>query len=370
MTGVAALGVAFARHVSLAPTLTTVAGLALAAFFIGIAVWSSAAALRTRAVLWPHRLDYRGPFTSRSVACEEIHGWGRPTNGGRGVEIRMKPGRGRKILLHDGVSRDALFDTWLARFPNLDAEELQASRARVHADRTLGATPTDVAVRLKRGVWLARIGAVLALLSLLVSQFGPRWWITSADIAVALALPLVAVLASVLFRGLVVLRPTRNDARASLFLMVMLPIFGPPIRLLTQVNLQGGEMFARCASIAAVVGILLSCIIRPGIGKRRVASTGVWICLGVYVAASCCWLDVWLDRASVQTVQVVVTSRGVAGGPAWGVRIGPTTDSPPGRNLFVSYPDYSALRAGDTACLADHPGLFGLRWAELHPCPR
>lgn len=369
MAALAAFGACIAAYAPLAPTFTGVAGLLLGLFFVGVALWTSAAAVRTRVVLSADRIDYRGPLSSRSVAGEDVRGWGRAANGGRGIDIQLKPGRGRKIRLYDSVSRDALFDAWLARFPNLDAAERNASLARVLDDRTLGATPADVAVRLKRAVWLARIGNVAAFVSLVEMQIAPNWWTTRVDVAVALTLSFIALLARVLFRGLVVLRPTRNDARASLFLMLVLPMFGPPVRLMTQANLQDGQTLVRYMMIAVVLGMLLAGIRRAGAGKRLLASTGVWICLGVVFVASVGWLNVWLDYRAIEPARVTVTARTFVKGPAWRIGTGPTIAAPAGRTVFVSHEDYANLQVGDAACLTDHPGLLGLRWTELHRCP-
>ena len=237
------------------------AGILLAGGFGSLTTWIAAAGLRTRVILSENSLDYRGAFLSRSVRVADILGRRRAPSQTNGIQFDLRPGRGRRLRIRGDLARDQWFESWLARIPDLDAEERAASLTGVLEDRTLGATADDVAVRLTRVVLLGRIGAALAVVLLTELQFGPIRWTTQADIATAFALGFAALLSLVLLRGLVTLVPTRNDARPSPLLMVALPTFVLPFRVWVQFNLHDGRWPSIVAMALASLG--LNCALPP-----------------------------------------------------------------------------------------------------------
>ncbi len=344
------------------------AGILLAGGFGSLTTWIAAAGLRTRVILSENSLDYRGAFLSRSVRVADILGRRRAPSQTNGIQFDLRPGRGRRLRMRGDLARDEWFESWLARIPDLDAEERTASLTGVLEDRTLGATADDVAVRLKRVVLLGRIGAALAVVLLTELQFGPIRWTTQADIATAFAVGFAALLSLVLLRGLVTLVPTRNDARPSPLLMVALPTFVLPFRVWVQFNLHDGRWPSIVAMALASLGLICALPPASSASGRALAKLGACGCIIAFLGTGIAWLNVGLDRRHVQPVRVAVTARSVGKGPVWRIGIDDRNAASSDRGLFVSRADYEALQVGDTACLSEHPGLIGLRWAEVHSC--
>ena len=334
--------------------------------FAALATWIAAAGLRTRAILSEDGLEYRGAFLSRSVRVADI--LGRRCPYAQAIQFELRPGRGRRLRMRGDLARDEWFESWLARIPDLDAAERAASLARVLEDTTLGATPDDVAVRLRRAVLLGRVGAAIAFALLLELQVAPAWWTTQSDIAIAVALGFAALLSAVLLRGLVTLVPTRNDARPSALPMIAAPMLVLPLRVWTQFNLHDGRMLTIGAVALTLLGAWTALPMASSPRRRALATLGACACVVAFVGTGIAWLDVWLDRRPVQPVRVAVTARDIGKGPARRIGVAQANGAPPERVLFVSRADYKALQVGDIACLSEHPGLLGLRWAEVHAC--
>ena len=336
-----------------------------------LATWLVAMGSRTRLVLSADSLDYRGAVVSRRILAAHVLGRRRLPHGRGGIQIVPRPGHGRKLQISGDLTRDAWFDAWFARIPDLDATEHAASLARVLNDRTLGATPRDVTERLARATWLARIGGIGAILTPIALLYGPIWWNGQADVDVAMCLPIVAIVAAALYRGLVTLSPlgtSANDARPSLFPMILLPSIALLVRLMTQSNMRAWQSLVAPAVVGGALGAALALALDPGLRKRIGAVLGVMAGTGLLAAAAVIWLDVRIDPQAVQPVRVSVTGWQLGKGVGGTVFLGPAPTSFDWRDVHIMRREMSGLQVGTIACLSEHPGLFGLRWAEVHRC--
>lgn len=336
-----------------------------------VAAWLVVMGLRTRLVLHADSLDHRGAFVSRRIAFAQILGRRRVHNSRRGTMIVPRPGNGRPFAVSGDIQRDAHFDAWFARLPDLDAAEHAASLAQVLDDRTLGATPRDVGERLARARSLALIGVIVGVLALVELQCAPLFWDNPIDVTLAICIPVLALLAAGLARGLVTLtpmHPSRNDARPSLFPMILLPSIGVLARLAAESNfnewrlivlpsLAGGALLAACAMA-----------IDAGLRRRVGTALGTLAGMGVFVAAAIVWLDVRVDTNAAAPARVAVVDREAARKAGAAIRLGPAPTPYDWRFVRVSPATLRDLQVGDIACLTEHPGLFHLRWAELHRC--
>ena len=360
-----------ARIANVKGTDTVVLRIVMPATMAALAIWLVAMALRTRLVLSADSLDYRGALLSRRMAMADVLGRRRAPNTRRGILLAPRPGRGQRMLISGDLKRDEAFDAWFARIPDLDASEQAASLARVLDDRTLGATPGDVSERLARVRVLARIGNIIAVLAMLALQFGPSWWEFEADVAIALCIPLAALLAAALFRGLVTLTPlsnAANDARPSLLPMIMFPSIALLARLSTQANLRDWHPLVLPAIVCGALGTLLAMALDAGLRKRVAAALGVLACMGTFAGAAIVWLDVRMDPHVAQPVPVAVTGHSAGKGPIWAIQLGPAPTAIDWKGIVVSRRDFLDLHTGQVACLSEHPGLFDVPWAELHRC--
>ncbi len=343
----------------------------LTGVLLALAAWLLVLGQRTRLVLSADELDYRGAFLSRRIAVAHILGRRRTHNSKRGMRIVPRPGRGREFLVSGDLARDASFDAWFARIPDLDAAEHSASLAQLQADRSLGATPRDVDERLFRAKLLANIGAAASIALLVELQWGALVWDFPLDVTIAVGMSTVALLAAGLARGLVTLTPldiSRNDARPSLFPMILLPSIGVLVRLPAQSNFDDWRGLALPALVGGALGAAYAMAFDVDLRRRLGGALVTLVGMATFAAAAWLWLDVHADSALVAPARVLVTGRWVARSPAATIGLGPAATTADWTRVRVSRQDLRALQVGDVACLAEHAGLLGLRWAELHRC--
>ena len=135
-----------------------------------------------------------------------------------------------------------------------------------------------------------------------------------------------------------------------------------------QFNLHDGRWPTIVATALAYLGLLSGLPMAASAPGRALAKLGACGCVIAFVGIGIAWLNVVLDRQHVKAVRVAVMTRSIGKGPVWRIGIAQADAASPERVLFVSRADYKALQIGDTACLSEHPGLIGMRWAEVHPC--
>ena len=329
-----------------------------------VASWMQVLAVRTRLVLSADGLDHRGAFLSRHLSTAQILGRRRTHNSRRGMRIVPRPGHGRALPISGDLQRDAHFEAWFARFADLDAAEHAASLANLLQDRGLGATPRDVGDRLAHAKLLARIGAVASLALLVELRVGPALWESTIDVTIAMCMPLVALLAAGLVRGLVTLTPRDrddNDARPSLFPMIMLPSIGVLLRVPPQSNFSDWKALVLPAIIGGALGTAYAMTIDVGLRRRIGAALGTLAGMGIFAAAAYLWLDVRADISSVTPVRAAVTGRWSGKAPGGGIGLGPAATVADWASVRVTRATLDDLQIGSIACLSEHPGLFGLR---------
>ena len=342
-----------------------------AALLLVSAAWLLALGERTRLVLSADSLVSRGVLLSRQVSIAHILGRRRTPNSRRGIRIIARPGHGRALQLSGDLKRDAHFDAWFARIPDLDATDHAASLAQVLQDRTLGATPRDVQERLARAKRWATIGAVASFALLVEIRLAPLLWDNQVDVAIAICLPIVALLAAGLARGLVTLTPinkARNDARPSLFPMLLLPSIGVVLRVTTQFNIEGWQAILIPSLVGGALGSAYAMAFDVDLRRRVGAALTTFFGMAVFAAAAFLWLDVRADLAAVTPVRAAVTTRQADKAAATVIGLGPADTAIDWTHVHPMRADLADLQIGSVACLAEHPGLLGLRWAELHRC--
>lgn len=225
--------------------------------------------------------------------------------------------------------------------------------------------------RLARARTLVWIGNIAGLLAMPLLQFGPIWWDVKIDLTIALCLPIAALLAAVLFRGLVTLTSlnTANDARPSLVPMIVFPSMAVLTRLLLQANVRDWTPLVLPAVAGGALGAALTMLLDAKLRNRMGAALGNFVYMTLFARAVIGWLDVRIDPYVVQPVRVAVTGHSTAKGPIWRIHLGAAPTGDDWRTVSVSRQKFLDLQIGQVACLSEHPGLFGMRWAELHRCP-
>ena len=368
----AALAVFIAHATNLAQASSFVPGLGIAVLLAGMAAWLPLAALRTRLVLSPDHLDYRDAWRSRRVAFAHIQGWGHTPNTRRGTTLWLKPiaGLGHKLTLSGDMTRDAWFDAWLARLPDLDDGARRAALAQVLDDKRLGATPQDVEPKLERVITISRVVAFAGLAVGFAGLWAPLRFSTDAFIVAGVCLPALALCAALLWRGLVTLAPSSRprDVRPAMLGVMLLPIGMTGFRLVSQANLLDLRQLAVPALASGVLGLVLAVWLDEGLRRKAGEAIAVFLFVGAYGGIAFGWIDVWGDVTPVPSVRVVVTGAWPVRSATWTLALGPAPTPNDWHNIRVSHDTFRALHVGDVACLGEHPGLFGLRWGGLQRC--
>ncbi len=124
--------------------------------------------------------------------------------------------------------------------------------------------------------------------------------------------------------------------------------------------------------LAGVVGaaLLTAGALRLGLATQRSAAPA-FAAFALTSAAALGWLDVAFDRAPPLRAQVAVTwldadSANPFAPHVIGFGVGATGVD--WRRVVVSTDDRRHLFLASTACLEEHDGAFGQRWAAAHPC--
>ena len=336
----------------------------------GLGLWLVAAAWRTRAILSERGIDYRGAVLARSVPLADIAGWRRTPGQQRGIQFDLKPGAGRRLRITSDLKRDADWDAWFARLPDLDAAERAASRAQVLGDTTLGATPQDVAPKLDRVIAFSRVAMWLAAATAVSLQFEPWLWDRHVILATALCIPLLALLAALLLPGLVTLSANRNinDVRPSMLGVMLLPSMALGAYLWNHANLARCQPLVAPALACGLLGLLLAVRRDPTLRQRAGDALLAFACIGVYGGVATAWIDIAADVRAAPGQRVAVVGTYTDKGPVWRVRLGPAPTPTDWATIDVPRHRFFELQVGDVACLREHPGLLGMPWAELQAC--
>ena len=124
--------------------------------------------------------------------------------------------------------------------------------------------------------------------------------------------------------------------------------------------------------LAAVVGaaLLTAGALRLGLATQR-SAVPAFAAFALTSAATFGWLDVAFDRTPPLRAQGVVTWLDADSATPFtrhvvGLGVGPTRVD--WQRVAVSTEDRRHLFLASTACLEEHEGAFGQRWAAAHPC--
>jgi tetratricopeptide (TPR) repeat protein len=159
-----------------------------------------------------------------------------------------------------------------------------------------------------------------------------------------------------------------TDPAPAFALACMLIGIGVCWRLATRVSFESVDSLPLIGVIAGALGT--AWMLRLGLCDRRTALPA-FAGLALTAAAAAGWLDVAVDREPPLRSLVAVTRRDVTRFE-WLARheleLGVGTTRSDWRRVVVDVSDRRHLFLGSTACLEEHDGLFGQRWAAVHPC--
>jgi hypothetical protein len=322
--------------------------------------------LKWATVLYPDRVEARGPLRIRSLPKIEIAGYRlvKPRNGLSYMKLIPKRADLKPVSVYI-FRQDAAFDRWFAGFPDLDAADLAEAEERLMAQVNLGATPFEREARLARLKTIARVFTVAAC-----AVAGWVWlWPKPYGLALSLALAAPLIMLALVWwsKGLLSIITAKTDPRPNVgaaFLLGFLLLqraFDHPILDPTPAIILG-----------LVVGLVLLSLIAwldPKARTSRALLGGVLFALA-YGWSAVIIVDRLADSAPAKSFQTEVLEKWTSSGRSrsWNIKLaawGPlTTDT----TMSIASDAYDRLAIGQTVCVGLHPGALGVRWYALTRC--
>jgi Flp pilus assembly protein TadD len=357
--------------------IVLVAGLALCFFHPAsallalVGLLSLIDALRREIVLRADAIEVQGLWRHRVVALGQIEGVrvDRQPFGLRAItRLIVRRGDGGHLRLDGAWQRDAAFDAWLARLPDLDAADRRAAREVILSDPNWGDASDERWHRWQRWQITTRI-AVFALSALVIASMFWRRDLEAPQVAVAmLPLALLAVVAAA--GGRLRIDLSRSDLRPGVFRLLLLACVALAVRQFTEVALQH---WADILPATALLGALLAWW-AWWLSPRRLRDAKRWPAvplLFVYAGSALVLLNTRLDDAGREArEQAVVTGKHFSGGRwrLFTLDVNPVDVRSDKQTFTVPLATYNNVSPGETVCLQHHPGRFGWPWSDIRPC--
>jgi len=274
----------------------------------------------------------------------------------------------KQLKITQVMQTDALLEAWLATLPDLDAEDLQKSAAEIAASRDLGRTPDQ---RLERLVAARRLAKGLAVVSVAVSI----WAFVNPDpyefaIAALAAMPLIAIMLVVKSSRLYQLTGRRNDARADLALVFILPGILLGLRALLDIEILDWDVvWAWAGGIAAALTFVVLAADRE-MRKSRWEPLAVLSIAGFFAYGGVIEANTLLDRSEPQIFKTQVVGKHKSGGNSttYYLRVAPWGPLQEENEVSVPRALYDAKAPGQSVCIIFGAGALEIPWFVVSDC--
>jgi hypothetical protein len=334
--------------------------LALAALGVVNFLW----VWRTRVVLSPSSLEVRS-LRTRSVLRSEITEYRVFTHQGVS-EVRIRTASDKRLFKFTlAFKTDSAFESWFTGIKNPDVAALDLELKQIANDDRLG---TSAASRLENAGRAARVAARLNLIGVLITFWAliyPRPY--DLAVALAVALPPLALLLCWRFDGLLTLSDKGNTARGNLVGLMIGPGFALVLRALFDWDLVRPTAPIIAAAIVGIVLGLAAFAVSSDFRKAPGNGLLYFLFLGVYAYGTLtlgnCMLDVSKPQQGVATV---IAHRHTTGKGAQAFlsvsRVPADLES---SELHVSFDLYRRTGVGDRVCVSEYEGALGWHWIRV-----
>lgn len=327
-------------------------------------------ALRREIVLRVDAIEVQGMLRHRIVTLGQIEGvriQPQPYDMKAVTRLIVARTHGGTLRLDGEWERDAAFEAWIARLPDLDAVDRRAAHEAIVSDPAWGDATDERWPRWQHWHLATRI-ATFALSMLVIASMFWRRDLDAPQIAVAL-LPLALLAAAALSGGRLRIDLSRTDMRPSLYGVLLLTCIAVAVRQFTEVTLAH---WVAILPATALVGALLAAWAWR-LSPRRLADARRWPViplLGLYAGALLVMLDTRLDTAPPRAETAVVSAKHFSGGRwrLFTIDLNPLDVQADKQTFNVSLATYNNVSPGETVCLQHHSGRFGWAWTDIQPC--
>jgi hypothetical protein len=338
-------------------------------FLIGIGIYLAAYALRSRLVIDGARIEVRGALKEYTADFSQIEGFRTiSSRNGSYTQLSLKEGRG-KITISQSFDTDDEYRAWFQQLTDLDARDRDALLAEISRDAELGSTPEERLNALKQAKTINILAIVVTIAAAAGLNFG----------AVNLRLPSAVVLALMPVAVLLLIQRSpllyeffkkKADPRAEVSFVLMAAGLGLLFRIRETefVSLQP-LLFL----IVPVALVFLAAFFNSA--RKNSSPAGAFIGLlffaGIYSYGLAVVMDTVADRSNAATYMVSVMGKHESHGKSttYYLELAPWGPVEEPNKLSVSSSIYSNTEAGDSICLALHPGRLHAQWYQLAACP-
>ncbi len=207
----------------------TALSVVMTAVFLFFGIYLVALAMRSRVVIQDNRIEIRGAFTDHFAEVHEITGFRTVSSrNGQYTQFYLNNGR-RTLTLPNHFEKDAAFDAWMQKIPDLDKRDRDRLLAKISQEEDLGATPQDRLAALAQAKTYGIFALVIAFAAAIAANFG----IPALYMPFSVALALVPIgLALLMHRSplLYTVFRRKDDPRAELLYALIVASFGLLIR--------------------------------------------------------------------------------------------------------------------------------------------
>lgn len=356
-------------HESVNPQGVLIMVIICLAFFL-LGAYLVVAILKSKIILTADAIELHEPFATKHLLRSHIAGWRViPTQYISTLEFTPRDPHSKKLKFALTIKRDAAFDSWLSTLPNLDAQELEKSRAELDANQELGLTHEQRTERLAAAANYAKYLTWLTWAAAAWAWFYPQPY--SAEILVLVALPLAAIFLGTRTKGVFQFDGRRNDARPSLAVPVMTPGFILALRALTDLSFLNWKQLLAPLLFVTVAITAAVAFADPVITRKRWPLLTVFFIALFYGGGVSALADALLDRSAPQVYRTQILRKRIATGrhTTWYLYLAPWGPQEQPSQVGVSRVFYSSVQPGRTVCVHFHSGALKIPWYVVTPCP-
>jgi len=341
----------------------------IAAGFVLAAAYTVAAVRVGYTRLLSDRVEHRELFRERVLRRAQVAGY-RPQLATKQIRLVAVPGEAKDLVVPLHVVENPVWAAWLETLKDLDIEEHNAVIDVMAADTRLGRNPEQ---RLQALGSLHRLARRLTWGGLALAAWifvYPRPY--ELAILTGVLTPLTALATANLWPGLVVLvGGDDNDPHVNLTMFWLAPSAALALRALFDVHTVDWLPPIGAGAALAAAPFALAWRVEKAAGHPWRAITSAFVALA-WGWGAISLANALFDRAPavVHTAIVVERTGSADKDPGLTLSVADAAPSLPVlKELDVSPARYLAVRVGDRACVAVHPGWLGWRRVQVVDCP-
>jgi hypothetical protein len=280
------------------------------------------------------------------------------------IDPRTKP-----LKLQPHLATDVPFEAWIAALRDLNAEDLNASEARILGDPSHGATPQERLARLAAARTLVNRLNMATTIVAVWCVIAP--WPYPAAIGAAAVLPLLTWVAVVTSGGMVRFARSTTEAHAAAAMVPVLSAAALALRVYRDVHLIDVSSAANIGSVVGLALLALTAMVDRSLTRhvlRLVIAAVVAVAYGISVVALA---DIHFDRSPGQNYQSRIIDSHVDRGKLTTYLVTLAPWGPRQSAAEVSVPEAMFNRLtmpGSFACISLYDGAFGIPWFSVDAC--